>query len=192
MPDKPKTKKSTGWSAARKHISTWEKPALLALVKDLYDSAPGNRNFIHARCQAEDCSGEVLESYRKKIVHQFYPTRGSGKLKLGEARKAIREYKKATGNTAGVIELLLTYLENGNDFTCEFGDIDERFYDSLCSVMNELAALLTVEGAPAYASVRDRLQQIATDCTGIGWGYSDHITGSVAALEDALGSDDIT
>jgi hypothetical protein len=48
MPDgtnKP-TKKPGGWSAARQHLATWGKPALLALVKDLYAAAAVNRDFI--------------------------------------------------------------------------------------------------------------------------------------------------
>ncbi len=30
-------KKPGGWSAVRQHLATWEKPALLALLKDLYE-----------------------------------------------------------------------------------------------------------------------------------------------------------
>ena len=60
MPEKinKPAQKPGGWSAARKHLATWDKPALLALVKDLYDAAARNRDFIHARCQAEDGGGE--------------------------------------------------------------------------------------------------------------------------------------
>lgn len=45
MPDEPPktTRKPGGLSAARPHLATWEKPALLALVKDLYDADAGNR-----------------------------------------------------------------------------------------------------------------------------------------------------
>ena len=39
---------------------------------------------------------------------QFFPARGIGKLKLGEARKAIRDYRKATGDLSGTAELLMT------------------------------------------------------------------------------------
>ena len=90
------TKKPGGWSAVRQQLATWEKPALLALVKDLYEAAGVNRDFIQARCQAEESGGEALEKYRGKIVEQFFPARGFGKLKLGEARKAIRDYRKAS------------------------------------------------------------------------------------------------
>ena len=42
------TKKSGSWSAARQRLATQDKLALLALVKDLYEMAAGNRDFIHA------------------------------------------------------------------------------------------------------------------------------------------------
>jgi hypothetical protein len=124
---KSTTKKLGGWSAVRQQLGTWEKAELLSLVKDLYETTTGSRDFIHARCQAGECGGEALEKYRAKIVAQFFPARGFGKLKLGEARKAIRDYRKATGNLPGTAELLMTYVENGTEFTHEFGDMDERF-----------------------------------------------------------------
>jgi hypothetical protein len=190
MPDethKP-TKKPTGWSAARKHLATWDKPALLALVKDLYDAAAGNRNFIHARCQAEDGGGAILETYRGKIVEQFFPKRGFGKLKLAEARKAIRDYRKATGHIPGTAELLITYVESGVRFTCEYGDIDERFYNSVESALDELATLLRGEARDLYPQFRERLAKVEqmTDC--IGWGFHDFITDLVGRLEDELGA----
>ena len=85
------TKKPGGWSTVRQQLTTWEKPELLALVKDLYELAAENRDFIQARGKTGEGGGEILEKYRAKIVEQFFPARGDGKLKLGEARKAIRD-----------------------------------------------------------------------------------------------------
>ena len=180
----PKTPK--GWTAIKRHIKDWDANQLTALLKDLYNSSTANRTFLDARIQGDNGGGVAIETYRKIIVDQFYPKRGEGKLRLAEARKAIRDYKKATGNMEGTIELFLTYLENGNEFTCEFGDIDGPFYDSLCSVMDELAALLKEEGPEAYAKVRDRLDRVATKAYGIGWGYGDHINRAVEELAASL------
>jgi len=177
------SKKHGGWSAVRQQLATWEKPALLALLKDLYEAAGGNRDFIHARCQAGECGGEVLEKYRSKIVEQFFPARGFGKLKLGEARQAIREYRKATGNLPGTAELLMTYVENGARFTHEYGDIDERFYDSIESALDELAALLRGEARGLYPQFRNRLAKVEQMTDGIGWGFHDF----VGQLEEELG-----
>jgi len=70
---KPTIKKPATWSAIRQQIATWEKPALLALLKDLYETNTKNRDFLLARCQAEAGGGDAIESYRKKIVDQFFP-----------------------------------------------------------------------------------------------------------------------
>ena len=181
-------KKSDGWSAARQHLTTWEKPALLALVKDLYEAAAGNRDFIQARCNAEEAGGEVLEKYRRRIVEQFFPARGEGKLKLAEARKAIRDYRKATGNIPGTAELLMTYVENGTRFLeTEREDIDERFYSSVESALDELAALLRGEAREMYPQFTDRLAEVDRMASGIGWGFCDHVAGIVAELEEELG-----
>lgn len=77
-------KQSDGWLHIRNQLGDWSKAALIALLKDLYGASPGNRDFLHARFQAEEPAGPALERYRRKIVEQFFPARGFGKLKLSE------------------------------------------------------------------------------------------------------------
>jgi hypothetical protein len=156
-------------------------------VKDLYEAAAGNRDFIQARCHADESGDEVLKKYRSKIVEQFFPARGFGKLNLGEARKAIRDYRKATGNFPGTTELLMTYVENGARFTHEFGDIDERFYSSVESVLTELAALLRGEARGLYPQFSERLARVEQMTDGIGWGFHDFVGDVIGQLEEELG-----
>ncbi len=188
MPDettKPGSKHG-GWSAVRPHLLTWEKSALLALVKELYDALAANRDLVEARCRLED-GGAVLEKYRRKIVEQFFPARGEGKLKPGEARKAIRDYRRVTRNVAGTAELLMTFVENGTRFTHEYGDIDERFYSSVESALDELAALLRGEAREIYPQLSGRLAKVEQMTDGIGWGFHDFVAGVIGRLEEDLG-----
>jgi hypothetical protein len=175
-----------GWQGIRRQLHDWTKPALIALVKDLHDASPDNRDFLQARFQADANAGPALEKYRRKIVEQFFPSRGFGKLKLAEARRAIRDYRKATGNLTGTIDLMLTYVENGTKFTREFGDINEPFYNSLESVLNEMAELLLGEGSELYPLFRERIQRLTTHAHHIGWGYGDALLGHVRHLENEL------
>jgi hypothetical protein len=147
-----------------------------------------NRDFIQARCQGGDGGGAVLETYRRKIIAQFFSksTVGIGPLKLGEARKAIRDYRKATGNLAGTVELLMTYVESGTEFTSQYGDINERFYNSLESALDELAALLRGKARETYPLINGRLAKVARTAGGIGWGYGDHVFEVVEDLNDEL------
>ncbi len=168
----------------RKHLATLDKPGLLALVKDLYELSAGNRDFIQARCQAGESGGEILKKYRRKIVEQFYPARGEAKLKLGEARKVIKDYRKATGDVPGTAELLMTYVENGAEFTAEYGDIDERFYSSIMSALNDLASLLRNEAREIYPQFSERLERVEQITADVGWGFHDYIGDVVWQLED--------
>ncbi|PTY01616.1 hypothetical protein DB346_12825 [Verrucomicrobia bacterium LW23] len=179
-------KKSTGWREIRTHLATWDKAALLALAKDLYDISAANRAFIQARCRAEDTGAEVLEAYRMRIIERFFPKKGFGDAKLGEARKAIREYHKATGNPVGTAELMLLFVENGVAYTTTYGDIDERFYDTNISVLAELAGLLKGEARAHYPKIADRLTNLVSNSDGIGWGFHDDITLIVKELEDGM------
>jgi len=175
------------WTELKASLKGRDAAQLTALIKDLYALSAENRTFLCARVLEEGGDSASIEPYRKRIVDQFFPKRGYGKLKLGEARKAIREYKKASGNVEGTVELLLTYLETGNAFTLEYGDINERFYDSLCSVMDELAVLFKKQGPAFYANFSERMDALASKASGLGWGYGDHINWVFAELEDELG-----
>ena len=180
-------KNKSNWSAIRAQLKGWSRPAVMALLKDLYDASAANRDFIHARFQAEDDGGEALERYREKIIEPFFPKRGFGKLKLADARKAIRDYSKATGNLAGTIELMLTYVEQGTAFTLQYGDIDGPFYNSMEAMLGDLANLLRRDGATLYPLFRERIQQLGADTRSIGWGYGDSVGDLVATLECELG-----
>ena len=179
-----KPRKSNGWRAAGQHLKTWDTPGLLGLIKELYSFSAGNRDFIDARTGG---GGEALERYRAMIVEQFFPKRGYGKLKLGVARKAIRDYRKATGDIAGAAELMMTYVENGAEFTHTYGDIDERFYNSIESVLYELSRLLTGEAIDLYPQFRDRLAETKRLASRVGWGFSDYVAEVVQDLADKLG-----
>ena len=179
-------RKTRKWSELRKTLAKWEPPELIDLVKELYDASSANRDFLHARLVTNADDDSVLKPYRERITSQFYPKRGYGKLHLAEARKAIRDYHKATGNVAGTIELMLTFVEDGTAFTREFGDINSAFYESLESVLCEMVTLLCQEGAELYPRFRERIQQLATHANHIGWGFGDCLRDQAGYLEAEL------
>jgi hypothetical protein len=179
-------RKPVGWLHIRRQLNGWSKPALIALVKDLYDTSSGNRDFLQARFGTREDLGARLEKYREKVVKQFFPKRGFGKLKLAEARRAIRDYRKATGDLAGTIDLMLTFVETGTEFTLEFGDINEVFYGSLDSVLQEMMTLLRKEGHGLYPQFRARILRLRDDPDKGGWGYGDSLPEQVDLLESDL------
>lgn len=168
----------------RKHLDSRNTATLIALIKDMHDLSAANRDFLCAKVFARDADPAILTKYRKRVVETFYPARGEAKLKLGEARKAIREYQKATGDIPGTIELLLVFCETGTEFTNEFGDINERFYDTLVRGLDDMCGLVRKQGRDAWEAVRERLDKLVAETEGIGWGYADDIQYTVADLHE--------
>jgi hypothetical protein len=81
---------------------------------------------------------------------------------------------------------MLTYVENGTQFTQEFGDINEAYYNGLESVLHEMAQLLRKKDPALYPQFRERVQQLDTHADHIGWGYGDYLRDQVGLLETEL------
>ncbi len=84
---------------------------------------------------------------------------------------------------------MLTCVENGTDFTREFGDINEAYYNGLESAMNEMSQLLCREGAELYPRFRERIRRLESNADHIGWGYGDYLRGQVHFLKNELGDE---
>lgn len=108
-----------------------------------------------------------------------------GALRYSVAEKAIDSYSKASGDFEGKMELMFFYVENGVDFTNEYGDIDEKFYDKVGGMLEKFCTLLkTPEGKTLYPRFKKRLFEIRKKTKGIGWGFGDEVNFRVTYIED--------
>jgi hypothetical protein len=72
---------------------------------------------------------------------------------------------------------MLYYVECGTEFTNTFGDIDEPFYNSMCSAFgNVVSKLNSQKNVSIYRHLKNRLQKLVEETNGIGWGYGDFIS----------------
>lgn len=97
-------------------------------------------------------------------------------IQIAKAKKAISSYSKAVGDPLGVTELMVFFVECGNSFTVNFGDIDEGFYDSLNGMYRRAIQKVLSLPEEQRSVFRDRLEEIMTSSSGIGWGYHDMIS----------------
>lgn len=178
------------WIEVKRELNALSQPELIELVKNLFDQSHENKLFLASRFSSQPLGEDAIAPYRKRIVDQFFPTRGFGKLGLAEARKAIREYKKATSDLLGTAELMMVYVEQGTEFTNTYGDIDEVFYNSMESVLAELVKLLSSpQGRVLYPVFSERLSELEHDAGDIGWGYGDEVSRMVEEFEKAMSTD---
>ena len=101
-----KTKRTPSkWDAVKNSISICSQKKLLELIHALHDLSEENRRFIQARFLA----GENQMDPFKKIINQaLYPDVIHDKgVSLATGRKAINDYRKATGDETGVLDLMI-------------------------------------------------------------------------------------
>ncbi|MDR3108815.1 MAG: hypothetical protein LBU65_03890 [Planctomycetaceae bacterium] len=187
-----RTANSAAWKAVSRLLCNLNEKEMLALFQELYHLSSNNAELIEARFKLQG-NGDLLSDYRKKILYEFddYHIQhkdGENHPKMSYCKKLIRDYKKGTGDLAGTLELMTTFQEAGAKFTMDYGDMDDRFYDSLMSGMDEIVKILIGEGKflfPAYQGrLHKLLQLIYQQC---GYGYCDWIQDAVLEIFNVFG-----
>ena len=172
------------WSTVKPKLVALSGTELIQLVQALFELSTDNKLLITTKIAPEEIPLGTIESYREKIVRQFFPKRGIGKLNLRDAKKAISDYRKATSDLGGSLDLMLTYVEQGTEFTNQFGDISEAFYLSLETMLEEISKTLrSGAGRSYYRLFLPRLQSLREDASPIGWGYPDTVNEILDELE---------
>lgn len=173
------------WKSIKSQITHWDQKQLVGLIQDLYGLNKANVDFLNTRLLSG--GDNSLEPYKKRIEHAVSPKEPwKQDVKLSEARRVISEYRKAKGDTHGLLSLMIHYVRCGNDFTLEFGDIDEPFYNSMCSMVDQFCKLLVKQGDAQLAQqfipqLEEEFQRIDGQ---IGWGYPDEVGDQLADLQD--------
>jgi hypothetical protein len=155
-------------------LAKHDRVALLGVIGELYALNAQNRDFLEARFIPSDIA---LNRYKKVIYEALYPdVMSSDPVNFREARKVIADYKKALGEPRGLAELTVYAAECGNQFTCDYGDIDGAFYDSLIRMFGSAAKIISMLDAKEAKPFIVRLRVIVEKAEGIGWGYFDSIS----------------
>jgi hypothetical protein len=163
--------RDASWSHVKQSIASLNTSELIQLIVGLYKLSKSNRDFLYARFSVGD---DPIAPYKKIIDNCMFPDVMKNKpIQISTAKKAISEYCKAVGDARGEAELMTYFVECGNQFTVQFGDIDEAFYDALLRMYDR--AIKKVFSLPdeEQHEFRERLKTVMVTSDGIGWGYHD-------------------
>jgi hypothetical protein len=177
------------WSKIKRELDELPKEELIKHLQGLHNLSPQNKAWLRAQTLPMAQDSVYLEKCRKKIIRAVYnPKRKFPDMpRFRDAKKVITEYKKATKDLRGTLDLMLTYVERGHAFTNDFGDIDEPFYNTLLNMFERFVTELKMSPArrELYDLFRDRLMKMRATSE-IGWGYGDEIKDNVDELEKIL------
>jgi hypothetical protein len=153
----------------KKYLKSFTKEELINHIVELDKKFKPVQEYYQL-CINKDVE-EVLNKYRKQIENEFYPARGEPKMRLAAARKAVNEAQKLGIPAESMADLMLFYVETGVEFTNDYGDINEAFYNSMESMY--LKALKFMGKKGLLKQFENRSLQIVNKTVDIGWGFHD-------------------
>jgi len=157
------------WSDVKAAMAGMDERQLIGLISDLYRLSKENQDFLHARFAV---GPDTLPPYKKTIGACMYPDIFTKRpIDVSKAKKAISSYSKAVGDLAGEAELMTFFVECGNKFTLDYGDINEAFYDALNRMYRRAIDKVLRLPAEKQDELQVRLEAIMTSSSNIGWGY---------------------
>lgn len=156
----------------KKELKAMDQKELIELISELYKRIPDVQHYLSARFMGEDAIASLYQSAKKKIMDEFFPDRGFGKMRLKEAKNAISNFKKLANDEMKTIDLMIYYVEMGTEFTNAYGDIDAKFYNSMVSMYDKACDECSMD-EEKFKPFKDRLYHIVEESNGIGWGYHD-------------------
>jgi hypothetical protein len=159
-----------GLTDIKKELRKLDKEKLVDLIADLYKKNKSVKELLDFYVNPNE--KEIFLKYKGKVYEAFYPKRGD-RFKLSDGKKAISDFKKLEASKELLSELMLFYTETGVEFTNEFGDINEPFYNSVVSVYSNALTLMHKE--KILDKFADRAKKIVDDTSGIGWGFHDEL-----------------
>lgn len=167
MEEKVKKEKKVG---LKNYLSGFTKEQLIGQIIEL--SKKYKEVKLYYEFSLNPDSTKKTETVKTTVLHCFYPTRGY-KLRLKDARKAISDFKKLSPDEESLIDVMIYYVECGVQFTNDFGDIDEPFYNSIAGMFRDAGRLCQSVGL--HDKFKARAHKIVDDTSGIGWGFHDEL-----------------
>jgi hypothetical protein len=173
------TKKAApSWSDVKAQLSAFDRADLLGLVQDLYAASKDNQAFLHARLQLGD---DVLKRYKATIDRWLWPDVFKNQdTSVAKAKKAVTDYRRASGTAEGLAELMVFHCERASGFSGDVGMDDESCLGALVRMFEQaltaVNALPPAQQAPLWA----RLEVVRDRCQGIGYGVGDNIADLLA------------
>jgi len=164
-------KKTPSWIDVKRKIKALDEKQLIELLGDLYRLSLENKEFFNTRFSLID---DTLEPYKRVIQNAVNPSLEDNEIwDLERAENAISRYSKAIDDAKGEAELLVFFVECGNDFTLSYGDIDGEFYESMLTMYEKATLAVSELPLKKQKAFVERLREIMDSSSGIGWGYHD-------------------
>lgn len=98
-------------------------------------------------------------------------------LDIEGAEEVINQYAKDVNDIKDVVELMIFFVECGNDFIANYENIDDDLSNSLLAMYGKsLEAVMKLSGEEKK-QFKNRLYEILDSVPDVGWRYNDDLSG---------------
>ena len=164
-------KNTLSWSAVKTKLVDFDRAGLIGLVQQLYVASKDNQAFLHARFELGD---DLLKPYKATIDRWLSPNVVKDQLtSVAQAKKAITDYQRANGQSAGLAELMVFYCERAADFCHAVGLQDESYFAALVRMFEQALKAVAALPEEARPALRHRLDEIRLVSHKLGYGIGD-------------------
>ncbi len=156
-------KSSPTWNDVKVKLGAFDRTGLLGIVHELYAASKDNQAFLHARFGV---GADVLKRYKVTIDGWLWPdVFRNQSASVSTAKKAIAEYKRATGQSEELAELVVLFCERGAGFSKEVGLQDEKYFDALVRMFEQALSVSATLAVGQRVAMLSRLA--ATNAQGL-------------------------
>lgn len=159
-------------STIKKRLQSMTKADIIELVLNLYSARKEAKEYLEYFAEPDE-KGK-LEEYKAIIQEEFYPKRRrEPQNRFSVCRKAIADFKKLKPSADALADLMVSYMEWATEFTYDYGDMWEQYYDSVESNFEKTIQHVVLSGL--WNKYEARLEQCVKWSEGNGYGFEDAI-----------------
>ena len=159
-------------SIIKKLLQSMTKEDIIEMVLDMYSARKEAKEYLEFYAEPDE-KGK-LEEYKAIIQEEFYPKRRrEPQTRFSVCRKALADFKKLKPSADALAELMVSYMEWATEFTFDYGDMWEQYYDSVESNFDKTVKHIVLNNL--WSKYDKRLQQCVKWSEGNGYGFADAI-----------------
>lgn len=132
------------------------------------------KNLVYGNARSGNKQVQAFKEIIQESVYPKYPENFSSSG-MAIAVRTFEAYKRSCCDQEGLIDLMLFFVECGTQFTLDYGDIDEDFYNLLEDVFEDTLILIKNSDTTILERYQGRIYSITQETGDIGWGYTDQI-----------------
>jgi hypothetical protein len=160
-------------TALKRELQGLTKEQLVEQILDMYDKSKAVKEFYDFYLNPKS-ERQLVEKYKKVVRGEFSlkDPMGAG-LKFSVAKRAIADFRSLQPSHEGLADLMLYLPECACEFTANYGDMTQQFYDTTCNNFHKALEIIRLEGLLDDFKLRaGQCVEWASPC---GYGFADEM-----------------